>query len=154
MAVIGALVLSACAANEGEAPEETASALTGTLVGAGSSAVGAAQESWIAGFQTANPDVTVTYDPTGSGAGRETFLGGGSDFAGTDRAFNDEEIAAGGFAGCAPDSTIIQLPLYISPIAVIFNLEGVDTLNLDPATKIGRPQQLYTGSPERTFQTR
>ena len=27
-------------------------------------------------------------------------------------------------------------------------------LNLDPQTKIGRPQQLYTGSPERTFQTR
>lgn len=27
-------------------------------------------------------------------------------------------------------------------------------LQLDPQTKIGRPQQLYTGSPERTFQTR
>jgi phosphate transport system substrate-binding protein len=131
MAVAGALVLSACAANEAEAPKETASALTGTLVGAGSSAVGAAQESWIAGFQTANPDVTVTYDPTGSGAGRETFAGGGSDFAGTDRAFNDEELAGGvEFVGCAPDSGIVQLPLYISPIAVIFQLEGIDSLNM------------------------
>jgi citrate synthase len=27
-------------------------------------------------------------------------------------------------------------------------------LNLDKQTKIGRPQQLYTGSPERQFQTR
>ena len=27
-------------------------------------------------------------------------------------------------------------------------------LQLDPQTKIGRPQQLYTGSPERTFQSR
>ena len=27
-------------------------------------------------------------------------------------------------------------------------------LNLDPQTKIGRPQQLYTGPAERTFQTR
>jgi phosphate transport system substrate-binding protein len=131
MAVVGAFVLSACAANEIETPEETASALSGNLVGAGSSAVGAAQESWIAGFQTANPDVTVTYDPTGSGAGRETFAGGGSDFAGTDRAFKDEELAGEvEFAGCAPDSGIVQLPLYISPIAVIFQLEGIDSLNM------------------------
>jgi phosphate transport system substrate-binding protein len=97
----------------------------------------AAQQAWIAEFQNANPDVTIDYDPSGSGAGRDTFLEGASGYAGSDRAFNDEEIAAGGFAGCAPDSTIIQLPLYISPIAVIFNLEGVDSLNLDPATIAG-----------------
>lgn len=131
MAVVGALVLSACATNETETPEETASTLSGTLVGAGASSMGAAQETWIAAFQTANPDVTVTYDPTGSGAGRETFAGGGSDFAGSDRAFNDEELAGEvTFAACAPDSAIVQLPLYISPIAVIFNVEGIDSLNM------------------------
>jgi phosphate transport system substrate-binding protein len=136
IALVGAIALASCAANEGggtEAPSD----LSGTLVGAGSSAVGAAQETWIAEFQTANPDVTITYDPAGSGAGRETFLAGGSDFAGTDRAFNDEEVAAGGFASCAADSGIVQLPLYISPIAVIFNVEGVDTLNLDADTIAG-----------------
>ena len=99
--------------------------------------MGAAQEVWISEFQTANSGVTITYDPSGSGAGRETFLAGGSDFAGTDRAFNDEEVAAGGFASCTPDSGIVQLPLYISPIAVIFNLEGVDSLNLDADTIAG-----------------
>lgn len=131
IAVVGALVLSACAANEAEAPEGTASALTGTLVGAGASSMGAAQESWIAEFQTANPDVTVTYDPSGSGAGRETFAGGGSDFAGSDRAFKDEELNGGvEFTACAPDSGIVQLPLYISPIAVIFQLEGIESLNM------------------------
>jgi phosphate transport system substrate-binding protein len=136
IALVGAIALASCAANEGggtEAPSD----LSGTLVGAGSSAVGAAQETWIAEFQTANPDVTITYDPAGSGAGRETFLAGGSDFAGTDRAFNDEEVAAGGFGSCAADSGIVQLPLYISPIAVIFNVEGVDTLNLDADTIAG-----------------
>ena len=136
IAIAGSIVLSSCAANEG-GTDVPAESLTGSLVGAGSSAVGAAQETWIAEFQTANPDVTITYDPSGSGAGRETFLGGGSDFAGTDRAFNDEEVAAGGFASCAPDSGIVQLPLYVSPIAVIFNLEGVDTLNMDSATIAG-----------------
>ena len=138
IAVTAALALSSCAANEGgAAPEESASTLSGNLVGAGASSQDAAQQSWIAGFQTANPDVTIDYDPSGSGAGRETFIEGASDFAGSDRAFKDDEIAAGGFAKCAPDSTIVELPLYISPIAVIFNVEGVDTLNLDAATIAG-----------------
>ena len=140
IALVGGLVLSSCAANEGGTPAETGdagSSLTGTLVGAGSSAVGAAQETWNAEFQTANEGVTITYDPSGSGAGRETFLAGGSDFAGTDRAFNDEEVAAGGFASCTPESGIVQLPLYISPIAVIFNLEGIESLNMDADTIAG-----------------
>ena len=138
IAVTAAIALSSCASNEGAAaPSESASSLSGNLVGAGSSAQDAAQQAWIAGFQTANPDVTIDYDPSGSGAGRETFLEGASDFAGSDRAFDDEELAAGGFAKCAADSSIVELPLYISPIAVIFNVEGVDTLNLDAATIAG-----------------
>jgi len=139
IAVTAAIALSSCAANEGgaAAPEESASTLSGNLVGAGASSQDAAQQAWIAGFQTANPDVTIDYDPSGSGAGRETFLEGASDFAGSDRAFNDEEIAAGGFAKCAPDTDIVELPVYISPIAVIFNVEGVDSLDLDAATVAG-----------------
>nr|WP_234661877.1 phosphate ABC transporter substrate-binding protein PstS [Agromyces marinus] len=133
-----ALALSSCAANEGgAAPAESESTLAGNLVGAGASSQDSAQQAWIAGFQTANPDVTIDYDPSGSGAGRDTFLEGASDFAGSDRAFNDEELATGGFAKCAPDTGIVELPLYISPIAVIFNLEGIDSLNLDAATVAG-----------------
>lgn len=138
IAVTAAIALSSCASNEGGATaEESTSTLAGNLVGAGASSQDAAQQSWIAGFQTANPDVTIDYDPSGSGAGRETFLEGASDFAGSDRAFKDEEIAAGGFAKCAADSSLVELPLYISPIAVIFNLEGIDSLDLDPATVAG-----------------
>ena len=139
IAVTAAIALSSCASNEGgaAAPEESASSLSGNLVGAGASSQDAAQQAWIAAFQTANPDVTIDYDPSGSGAGRETFLEGASDFAGSDRAFNDEEIGAGGFAKCAPDTDIVELPVYISPIAVIFNVEGVDTLDLDAATVAG-----------------
>ena len=140
IAVTAALALSSCAANEGGAASGdtgSESTLSGNLVGAGASSQDSAQQAWIAGFQTANPDVTIDYDPSGSGAGRDTFLEGASDFAGSDRAFKDEELAEGGFATCAPDTGIVELPLYISPIAVIFNLEGVDTLNLDAATIAG-----------------
>ena len=133
---IALLALTSCAANEGGAPvseEAAASSLTGTLVGGGASSQGSAQEAWIAGFQTANQDVTINYDPAGSGAGRDTFQQGASSFAGSDRAFKIDEITAGPFESCAtPD--IVEIPAYISPIAIIFNLEGVDSLNLDAAT--------------------
>ena len=138
IAVAGALVLSACATGtETETPEGETPTLSGTLIGAGASSQQSAQEAWVVGFQEANPDVTVEYDPVGSGGGRETFVGGGSQFAGTDRAFNDEEIAADAFASCVPGTGIIEIPAYISPIAVIFNLEGIDSLNMDAATIAG-----------------
>jgi phosphate transport system substrate-binding protein len=134
IALAGAFALSSCAANEGgTGGDEPISDLTGTLVGAGASSQGSAQEAWIAAFQTANPDVDITYDPSGSGAGRETFIAGGSDWAGSDSALNDEELA-GTFAACAPDALAYDLPTYISPIAVIFNVDGVDELNLDAET--------------------
>lgn len=133
IAATAAIALSSCAANEEAAPE---SSLTGTLVGAGASSQGSAQEAWIAAFQTANPGVTITYDPTGSGAGRETFIAGGSNFAGSDSYLKDEELA-GTFAACAAGTLPFEVPAYISPIAVIYNLDGVDELNLDATTLAG-----------------
>ncbi|MGO2660580.1 phosphate ABC transporter substrate-binding protein PstS [Mycetocola reblochoni] len=137
VAAIAALALTSCAANESGSGTSTDSAsssgATGTLVGIGASSQGSAQESWIAGFQTANPDATINYDPQGSGAGRESFISGAAAFAGSDSALSDDELA-GTFGSCAPDTTAIDLPVYISPIAVIFNIEGVDELNLDSET--------------------
>jgi len=134
IAIAGTMMFTACAANEGGTPAaEGDSTLTGTLDGAGASSQGSAQETWVSAFQTANPDVTINYEPSGSGAGREAFIAGGVAFAGSDSALSDEELA-GEFAACAPDTKAIDLPVYISPIAVIFNVEGVDTLNLDAST--------------------
>jgi len=139
LGAVAALTLVGCAANEGGSSddaasgEETASTLSGTLDATGASSQEAAQQAWVAGFQTANPDVTVNYEPTGSGTGRENFQSGASAFIGSDRAFNDEEIAAGGFGACAADD-IVEIPAYISPVAVAFNIEGIDALNLDAET--------------------
>lgn len=133
IAIAAALALSSCAANESAAPDGTAGTLSGTINAGGSSAQAAAQEAWIAAFQTKNPDVTINYDPSGSGAGRETFIAGGSDFAGSDSFLKDEELA-GEFGTCAPDTKAVDLPVYISPIAVIFNIEGVTDLNVDATT--------------------
>lgn len=134
LAAVAALALAGCASNEGGTQTDApVSSLSGNLAGGGASSQEVAQQAWIAGFQTANPDVTITYDPAGSGAGRESFQAGAFPFAGTDRAFKPEEIEAGPFDGCATPG-IVELPLYISPIAVIFNIDGVDALNLDAAT--------------------
>jgi len=135
IAITATIVLSSCAANEGGTTTPVES-LSGTIDGAGASSQGSAQEAWVAAFQTSNPDLTINYDPSGSGAGREAFIAGGVDFAGSDSSLKQEEID-GGFAGCVPDTGYIQVPAYISPIAVIFNIEGVDTLNLDAATLAG-----------------
>jgi len=137
---VALLALTSCAANEGGSGDGGSSNLSGELVGAGASSQGSAQQAWTAGFQTANEGVTVNYDPSGSGAGRETFQQGGSAFAGSDAAFKTEDLS-GEFASCAPDTGIVEFPAYISPIAVIFNLEGVDSLNMDADTVAG----IFTG---------
>lgn len=132
IAIVAALALSSCAANEGGAPA-TDSTLAGTLNAGGASTQQAAQAAWIASFQTSNPDVTINYDPSGSGAGRSTFIAGGSAFAGSDSYLKDEELA-GDFASCAAGTKAVDLPVYISPIAVIFNVEGVTDLKVDSDT--------------------
>ncbi|MGV9194568.1 phosphate ABC transporter substrate-binding protein PstS [Microbacterium sp. MC2] len=139
VAAVTALALTGCAANEpapGAQPGGEGSAtvaLSGTVNATGASSQGAAQQAWSAAFQNAHGGVTINYQPTGSGTGRDNFIAGSSDFIGSDRAFNDEEIAAGGFGTCATDD-IVEVPVYISPVAIVFNLEGIDSLNLTPET--------------------
>ncbi|MDR2372896.1 MAG: phosphate ABC transporter substrate-binding protein PstS [Bifidobacteriaceae bacterium] len=139
-ATAAAMILAmaaACAANEeqpdagGESTGPAAEQLTGELNGAGASSQSAAQEAWKAGFTTIQSGVTVNYDPVGSGDGRKQFTAGGMGFVGTDAPFSAED-AAGGHGSCAADSPLVEIPVYISPIAVAFNLEGITDLNLAP----------------------
>lgn len=137
VALVGtlALTLSACGSDNatGTPSSDTgsdapASTLSGTLNGGGSSAQEKAQQAWVAGFQTANPDTTVNYTTTDSGAGRKGFLDASLDYAGSDGALNADELTASTdrcFGGSG-----IDLPVYISPIAVAFNIDGVTELNL------------------------
>jgi phosphate transport system substrate-binding protein len=135
-----ALTLSACAANEpaqpgtgssGSAPAES------TLAGKGASSMSAAQQKWIADYQSAHPGVTINYSPDGSGAGRQAFTSGAVQYAGSDRPFKDEELGAGKFGKCTAESNALNLPVYVSPIAVIFNVDGVKELKLDADTLAG-----------------
>jgi phosphate transport system substrate-binding protein len=146
VALAGTLALSACGAsneadNAGGSGGEGGS-LSGTLVGAGASSQQAAMQGWTAGYSSVQPDVTVNYDPVGSGGGREQFLAGGTDFAGSDAPLDEEELAQAE-ERCGT-SGVFELPNYISPIAVIYNLEGVEELNLSPETLAGIFDQQIT----------
>jgi phosphate transport system substrate-binding protein len=140
IAIAATIVLSSCAANE-SAPSTSGSAapvskLSGTVNGIGSSAQGAAETAWIAGFQTSNPKVTINYDPQGSGAGRTSFISGAAAFAGSDAALKDSELATPSPL-CKAGTKAIDLPIYISPIAIAYNVAGLTDLKLDAATIAG-----------------
>jgi len=107
--------------------------LSGEIAGAGSSAQQAAQEAWIAAFQQQNSGVTIAYDPIGSGGGREQFNAGGVIFAGSDSALADDELSAAQQRCGGPDK-LVEVPDYVSPIAVAYNVSGVDSLKLTPDT--------------------
>jgi phosphate transport system substrate-binding protein len=139
IAASGALLLAGCgAANETSAPSGGSStgeaSASGTIAGAGASSQQAAMEAWIAGFIGANPDANVTYDPAGSGAGRTQFIAGGVAFAGSDAYLKDQQLTD---AKNRCGGEVVELPAYISPIAVIYNLQGVQDLKLAPATIAG-----------------
>jgi phosphate transport system substrate-binding protein len=138
---VGALALSACGndpvpandGNGGGGGSEQA-AVSGEIAGAGASSQESAMEAWIAGFQADNPEATIAYDAAGSGAGRTQFAEGAVAFAGSDAMMDEEEQAAAD-ERCGGEA--VHLPLYISPIAVIYNLPNVDNLQLSPATVAG-----------------
>ena len=82
--------------------------------------------------------MTINYDPVGSGTGRTNFISKAYDFAGSDSALSDDASAGTSEvdqakARCGGQAAI-EVPVYVSPIAVIFNVSGVDDLNLDSAT--------------------
>jgi phosphate transport system substrate-binding protein len=134
-----ALSLSACgAANESSdstsgdsGRSSSGTTMSGDLNGAGSSAQEAAMAAWKAGFQTANPQVTVNYDAVGSSGGREQFIAGGVDFAGSDSYLSDDELKSAAKTCGGP---AIEVPVYVSPIAIVYNLPDVDKLQLSPQT--------------------
>ncbi|GGL37652.1 phosphate ABC transporter substrate-binding protein PstS [Phycicoccus endophyticus] len=135
---VASLALAACG-NDNPTGSDSSSdsgsgggSLSGTLKGAGASSQESAMTAWIAGYQSVQPDVTVQYDSVGSGAGRENLISGAVDFAGSDAALDEDERESVKDT-CGPDGAM-NIPVYISPVAIPFNIEGVDELNLKPDT--------------------
>lgn len=154
VAVLGltaALALTACGGDNGggdtsQSPETTTGGttdggteeggadLSGSVAGEGASSMLVAQQAWMGSFMNDNQGVQLTYPGNGSGSGRDAIVGGQASWAGADSPFSTEDNVAGAFGACSEDSAVIEVPVYISPIAVPYNLDDVDELNLDNET--------------------
>ena len=117
------------AGGEGSADLAKASA---KLSGQGSSFQDTFQQKLTSDFGAAVKDAggsaTVTYTKTGSSDGKKALADKTVDFAGSDSAIKDDEKAGFG------SRKILYFPIVGGPIAVAYNLEGVDELNLSPDT--------------------
>jgi phosphate transport system substrate-binding protein len=82
------------------------------------------------------PGKTLMYDPTGSGAGREQFVAGHVDFAGSDSPLTTLQIDPA-LKRCQGNPAW-HLPLVFGPIALAYHLDGVKPLvvNGDMLAKI------------------
>jgi len=149
IALAGALALAACGSDNnssssstggaGSSSSSSGAALSGSLNGEGSTAQKNAIDEAVASFSQANPNAKVAYNATGSGAGIKSFNGGQVDWAGSDSALKTDP----GDGGAASEADAAKkrcagndawnLPLVAGPIAVAYNLSGVDKLVLTPS---------------------
>ncbi|WP_405797528.1 phosphate ABC transporter substrate-binding protein PstS [Streptomyces sp. NBC_01506] len=143
LAVSGALVLTACGSDDntessGSGDKTTAASnikcdgATGQVLANGSSAQKNAMDIWIKNFQEACSGVEINYAADGSGAGITKFTDGQVAFAGSDSALKPEEVTAS--KEVCKGGQGINLPMVGGPVAIGFNVPGVDSLVLDAPT--------------------
>src|ERR1700674_1690030 len=120
-----ALVVVACGST-GTASSPVGS---GALTGAGSSFTGPFYLRAFSAYTKTYPQVTVNYQPLGSGAGISAFIKQTVDFGASDVPMAASDIASAGGA-----SSLIQFPTTLGVVSIAYNLPGVAKLQLDGAT--------------------
>jgi phosphate transport system substrate-binding protein len=94
-----------------------------SLTGAGASFPAPLYQSWFAEYNKQNPNIKVSYQSVGSGAGVEQFTQGTVDFGASDVAMTDEEIPA-------VKEGVTMLPMTAGSIVLAYNLPDVTELKL------------------------
>ncbi|MFG1910870.1 phosphate ABC transporter substrate-binding protein PstS [Kribbella sp. NPDC048928] len=141
VASLGVLALSACGSDPepsgSSSPGSSSSSAAadcpkGTLNAEGSSAQKNAIDEIISKYNEQCADVTVNYNPTGSGAGIKQFNANQVDFAGSDSSLKPDEMTAA--TKRCQGNAAIDLPMVIGPVAISYNVDGVTKLVLDGPT--------------------
>jgi len=145
----GALLLSACGSDENKTSTGATTAGAGTagdsasavncsgkkaLKASGSSAQANAITRFVTAYESACPGFTLNYTSSGSGAGVSEFIGGQTDFGGTDSPLNAEKGEVDKAKARCGGADAWNLPTVFGPIAVTYNLPGVDSVALDGPT--------------------
>lgn len=104
-------------------PVLTAVAQAVTLNGAGATFPALLYDRYRAEFKKKNPDITVNYQPIGSGGGIRQVIAGVVDFGGSDAAMTDADIAK-------VNRGVLLVPTAGGAVAAVYNLPGVSNLKL------------------------
>jgi phosphate transport system substrate-binding protein len=94
-----------------------------TLNGAGATFPAPLYQRYFQQFSQKNPNIRVNYQAVGSGAGIRQMIAGTVDFAGSDAAMKDDEMRR-------VSRGVIFIPTAGGPVAVVYNLPGVNNLKL------------------------
>lgn len=139
----GTLLLSACGSDNNSASSGSggeggeASGDCGgkeSLKASGATAQANAMTRFINAYEKDCPGYTLNYTSSGSGAGVSEFLGGQTDFGGSDSPLSAEKGEVDKAKERCGGSEAWNLPAVFGPIAITYNLEGVDGLVLDGPT--------------------
>ncbi|WP_054816520.1 phosphate ABC transporter substrate-binding protein PstS [Nocardia arizonensis] len=104
-----------------------------SLKASGSSAQKNAMERFIAAYEANCDGYTLNYTSSGSGAGVNEFIGGQTDFGGSDSPLSSKkEEPAKAQERCGAPAW--NLPTVFGPIAITYNIDGVTDLVLDGPT--------------------
>jgi|APCry1669189241_1035207.scaffolds.fasta_scaffold02811_2 phosphate transport system substrate-binding protein len=105
-----------------------------SLKASGSSAQATAMAEFINAYTTACPGYTLHYAPSGSGVGVSEFLSGQTDFGGSESTLDPHKGEVYQARVRCGDNDAWDLPMVFGPIAISYNLPGVDSLVLDAPT--------------------
>ncbi|MEV6658421.1 phosphate ABC transporter substrate-binding protein PstS [Nocardia fluminea] len=136
----GTMTLAACGSDDNTTGDASNAANTSVECGgekalksSGSSAQKNAMDRFVKAYETNCDGFTLNYTSSGSGAGVNEFLGGQTDFGGSDSPLSSKkEEPAKAAERCA--SPAWNLPTVFGPIAVTYNVDGVTDLVLDGPT--------------------
>lgn len=149
MTAATALLLTACGSDNNSGSSSSGGSSSGSASASSADCAGkasltaegsTAQQNAIAEFNKVWGQVcsgkNLSYNPTGSGAGREQFIAKQVDFAGSDSALSKEQIQQA--ADRCGGNPAWNLPLVFGPVAMAYNIDGVDKLvvNGDVLAKI------------------
>lgn len=112
-AICSAVTLLAVTAQDARAEDQR-------LIGSGASFPFPIYSTWFKQFSKATPGVIVDYQAKGSGAGIQDFINHTVDFAGSDAAMTDAEIAK-------VEDGVVLIPITAGEIVIAYNLPGNPT---------------------------
>ena len=101
------------------------------LQGVGASFPKPIYEKWVNEYSKANPNISIDYQSTGSGAGQKAILAKTADFGASDEIMSEEDLKKG-------EGEILHIPTVLGAVVMTYNLPDVkEPLKLSPETISG-----------------